>query len=107
MYTKTTSQMTPQQIEKWKEHFTIDERLEHIKKRAQELVAARKRRVKAFEASLNGPGFVVSSTGRGNSSRRNGAHNTIQKRLSDARQSCNDNLETIKAMVNSIREYDL
>ena len=99
--------MDERQIEKWKQHFTIEERLQHIRKHASDLVAARKRKVKAFEASLGGPGFVVSSTGRGNSSQRNSAHNTMQKRVQDARQSMKDELETLKAMVRSIGEYEL
>ena len=97
--------MTPQQIERWKEHFTIEVRLEHIRERARELLAAKKRRAKALEAST-GSRFVVSSTGRGKSSARNGGHNTLQKRLSDANQSYRDILADLKAMVNATSEYE-
>jgi len=99
--------MTPQRIQNWKDNFTIAERLDHIRKTANELVQARKRRAKALEASADGPGFVVSSTGRGNSSRRNGAHNTMQKRLNDALESYRSNLADLKSMVNSLTDYDL
>lgn len=104
---RNNRQMTDKQIQNWKDNYTIAERLVHVRKTATALADARKRRAKALEASMGGPGFVVSSTGRGNSSRRNGAHNTMQKRLNDALQSYRDNLETLKAMVNSLTDYDL
>jgi len=95
--------MEHQSITRWKEARTIDERLVDIRKQAASLVRSFAKRQQAIRASMNAPGFVVSSGGP-HSRPRNGAHNTAQKRLQDARDACRDDMDELLAMVTCVNK---
>lgn len=93
--------MTPEETIRWKTHFTTEQRLTHIRNTASSLIRSYAKRRKALDASRGAPGFVVSSTGR-SGRLRNGAHNTMGKRLQDALNACQNDMDDLRTMVNTM-----
>lgn len=93
--------MTAEELLRWKAAFTPEERLVHIRAMASSLVRSHAKRKKVLDASRNAPGFVVSSTGR-SGRLRNSAYNTMGKRLQDALNACRNDMDDLKAMVNTM-----